>query len=320
MTDDPILSTQDSLVEEWFSDEHTLALSPIQPTQSVQEEKIPSITLLEEPRTIIVNSTLLQTKPLLIQFLESTDATNLTLIYRDIDMKQLHGPDLILKATTCLFITNLQSLNQRPLPGQNSVTGLSSAHDRVANLARSYSQVVVLVHHLASTDSATESKTVSTQASFAAFCQRLATRSHLSDRKVQPYWLPCVNPASTSNVVNAWVWQIINRCAYRNGSPKSSRPDCLTHPTLIQEETLWELFLCKAGLNPLAAQIVISSLKRSSVQNRVGAGLEVIWGLRKLVAMSSQERTKLFGDMIGPDVVERLNATLSNGEGSEHRM
>lgn len=319
IVDDPILSTQGSFAEEWFSDEPTLTPTETQPAQPVQQEVIPSIMPLKEPTTVVINSTLLQTKPLLIQCLENPDNTNLTLIYRDLDSREYRGPDLILNTTTSLFITNLQSLNQRPLPGQKSATGLSSAHDRVADLACSYSQIIVLVHHTTSTDSATQSKIALTQASFAVFCQNFTRTSPTNIRGILPCWVPCVDPASTSNTINAWVWQIISRCAYLNGSPKSPQPGQLAHPIMIQEETLWELFLCKAGMNPLAAQVVISSLKRSGMQSRTGTDQETIWGLRRLVAMSSQERTELFGQMIGVDVVERLNAVLCGSDGSAYR-
>lgn len=76
---------------------------------------------------------------------------------------------------------------------------------------------------------------------------------------------------------------------------------------MIHDETLWELFLRQAGLNPVAAQVVLATLKRPDAHDFQA---EQSWGLRRLVQMKAEERANMFGEMIGRRAVERLSTVL----------
>ena len=307
--EDPIQSTQQSVYDEEetykakSAGDFEMATEP-----PIEQEIVPFLTPLYRPAVVIVNNALLQTKPLLIQFLERQNPDKLTLIYRDLDGPAGKGPDVILNPTSCVLITNLQLLNQRPLPGQKSKTGLSSVHDQVAVLAQQYDYVFVLVHHVKPGNQQASQKTIFAQAGFAAFCQGLPQNTTSGAGSVCPLWLPCIKAASTSELVNAWVWNLIVQHAHQNPASQSGK----TLAALIQDETLWELLLVKAGLNPMAAQVVIGTLKRPGMPGGTSAGSDPNWGLRRLVTMKPNERHCIHDKLIGQRAIGRLNKALSS--------
>ena len=70
--------------------------------------------------------------------------------------------------------------------------------------------------------------------------------------------------------------------------------------SFIDDTTLWEVFLSKIGLNPLASQLMLGMLKRKT------AAPDGAWGLRKLVCMSEVEREEMFGGLLGRRCLERV--------------
>ena len=85
---------------------------------------------------------------------------------------------------------------------------------------------------------------------------------------------------------------------------------------IIQEETLWELFLRKAGMNAMAAQVILGMLKRPErhPQEGVVAGGRPesgrTWGLGKFVSMPPDERLRVFGGLVGVSAIERINDVM----------
>jgi len=268
---------------------------------------IPQWLSLGGARTIVVNNSLLQQKPLLIRYLERAEPDLLKLVYRDLDLKNLRGPDLILSATSCLMITNLQALDQRPLPGQSSDTGLSRTHDDIARLAQRYGQVVVLVHYINPRSSNSCSNFMPTFTQFVSYCRNISQAGTESSAKVYPVWLPCETPASTSDVVNAWTWRVVRE--YGLGSKQGWQIPCMGD-VLLRDETLWELFLREADINPLAAQVMLALLKKVEGEVLHAYVNNDLWGLRRLVAMSEHERMKIFEGIVGPKTLGRLNSFL----------
>ncbi|KAI9846750.1 MAG: hypothetical protein M1830_007430, partial [Pleopsidium flavum] len=70
---------------------------------------------------------------------------------------------------------------------------------------------------------------------------------------------------------------------------------------LLQDETLWELFLRRAGLNAFAAQVILAALKAPDDQasgdtiQRDGAD----FGLTAFVKMPMKERIRRFEHLLG---------------------
>lgn len=312
IAEDPIQSTQTSAFEQDDCVEHNSSTTKVGESDLPEAKPalLPLVTALNQPKTLVLSNTLLQTKPLLTQFLERTSTENLSLIYRDLDQPEERGPDIILNATTCLLITNLQALNQRPLPGQKTATGLSNVHDRIAILSQKYPIVFILVHHIAVGDAGLQQKQTWVMTSFISFCHQLAATADEPMSKVSPVWVSCSDASSTSDAVNAWIWQLIQHHAYERQTPPNANPATNTDAALIQDETLWELLLVKAGLNPMAAQLVIGTLKRPGVPSGTPAGKDPNWGLRRLVCMKSAQRHDMFDKLVGKSVVARLNHVL----------
>ncbi|OAL40522.1 hypothetical protein AYO20_00258 [Fonsecaea nubica] len=82
---------------------------------------------------------------------------------------------------------------------------------------------------------------------------------------------------------------------------------------LINEETLWERFLRMAGLNPMAAQVVLGGLRKAGLPQTT---FDQNWGLRRFVKMHPDERMVMFADALGRRIVERVNAVLDKNWGS----
>lgn len=311
VAEDPIQSTQSSVsgqMEGATSD--TSAAMEESRLQKAEAQILPPVAALDRSRTIVLNNTVLQTKPLVAQFLERTGEERLTIVYRDLDQQQERGPEMILNPCTCLVITNMQALHQRPLPGQRTSTGLSKVHDHVAVLWQRYAVVIILVHYVVREDGGWQQKQSGSMAAFTSFCQQLTGRREQPASIVVPVWVECLKAQSTSGAINVWVWQMIQHHAHETPRAPQAEPVENAPSALIQDETLWEIVLVKAGLNPMAAQLVIGSLERRRMASGTTGVADAKWGLRRLVSMEPSERHDLFDELIGQNAVDRLNRVL----------
>ncbi|KAL8297431.1 hypothetical protein RB597_006507 [Gaeumannomyces tritici] len=78
----------------------------------------------------------------------------------------------------------------------------------------------------------------------------------------------------------------------------------LLQPLLVQDETLWELFLRRAGMNVFAAQVICGLLQDPSARDggRVATGTPGLpgdYGLPAFLRMSAQERVNRFSGVLG---------------------
>ncbi|KAL4923938.1 uncharacterized protein BDV17DRAFT_275858, partial [Aspergillus undulatus] len=76
---------------------------------------------------------------------------------------------------------------------------------------------------------------------------------------------------------------------------------------LGDSESIWELFLRRAGLNPFAARVVLAVLGRGieDEDGRYGVGC-----LSRFVEMSAEERRGLFGGIIGGKILKRVESLI----------
>ena len=79
---------------------------------------------------------------------------------------------------------------------------------------------------------------------------------------------------------------------------------------LLQEETHWELFLRRAGMNAFAAQAVISGLKAPDGVDPTGPTKAGLFGLAAFVDMAAEQRIVRFGPLCGRRLLERVNAVV----------
>ena len=249
-------------------------------------------------RTLIVNTTLLQTHQSLLSRLEKQSHI---LIYRD--YADGSAPDIIISPRACILLTTLQAAHQCSLPGQKlSHAANGPVQARVIMVSKQFEDVFVLAVQFGA-DSLIKDGCAATL-SFNEFIAR-----HVSHCRIRIILVPSMTPVLIPGKHDAqncgqlhhllnWILALGERYGHGNSN-------CDTAIELIQDETKWELFLRKAGLNPYAAQVIINKTKSIS-----GQGFS---GLRALVALEGEERWRLLHNEIGSLAVNTLNVALQTG-------
>lgn len=168
--------------------------------------------------------------------------------------------DLLLSPLSGVVLTTLQKIRQAPLPGN----ALSSTRQRVADVALLYERLFVLVI------GTIHSSDTGAIAGFMSFSAALQV-------KVYVRLIP-----EESDVAARWVVALM----VREGSPVR----------LLDEETLWERFLRRAGFNAFAAQVVLRECREI--------------GLRGILEMEGEKRRLFFVQVAGERVGERVERRL----------
>ncbi|KAJ4519239.1 hypothetical protein HRR83_004739 [Exophiala dermatitidis] len=321
LPDDPIESTQPRRLqgigllgprpteqnEEFQTPRILVPATPLLPNTAINSQ-LPTPSILEWQRTVIVDTALLQTRRTLTTYMARQGADELTIIYRDLTSTQrrdqkLHSavPDIIFNPRAALTFTNFQDLTQKGLPGQGEAGDRSIIQGKILRLLQEFDKVFVLVT-LESHNATFPQAACNTINQFSGFCSSISTQG---DQTVYPVWVLSQHRSEPDNpTMNSIVWQLIARHAFPTTPPAQGQQVC---SSLIHDETLWELFLRRAGLNALAAQVVLSMLNGpvSSVPD-----VDQRPSLRKLVQMSPEARIDMFAELLGRKVTERLNAAL----------
>ena len=193
--------------------------------------------------------------------------------------------DMLLSPSTGLIWTTLQKIKQRSLPGQEA---RSAAQERILRTSPRYEKLVVLVSQDQSNCSSSDIASTGIQclddndctalAEFTAFCTNIPD-------EVQTIFVAGGEEDLAKWVVAAMV--------------KHSVPT--DHGIkLLQDETLWEVFLRRAGMNAFAAQAILATLKAPDQSESEAAGKQRIdFGLTAFVKMSVQERFARFETLLG---------------------
>lgn len=277
---------------------------------------VPNVT---SSRTIVVSSGLLKSHWRLTQTLETHPDPPLVIIYRDLGIGDGTDatPDIIITPTIAALLTSLQATTQRSLPGQGSTR--SHIFDHIHDVSRLYEKLFVLTALPPADTSPLQSTVTCAQISnLYAFCASLSQ----TDAVVQPILipsppsikptLPITSGSKPAEPLYQWTYALICKHALD--------PTCTPNLniTLLAEETLWELFLRKAGMNPFAAQVVLGMLKKSketpqrqrqTQEQRQGKRAD-LWGLRAFVQMRRDERLGMFADVVGRGPIERVSDVL----------
>lgn len=264
--------------------------------------KVSNPAQLSWRRSIVVETSMLKTHRSLTASLEHRGGGNLDIIYREMNSGHKHlgpnsePPDVILNPASCLILTNLQAISQKSLPGQNVTSSDNKVRRKVQALAKEYDLVFIVAtvpRVLGGNFTQSHMDVIST---FTGYCASFKWAS------VTPVWVVPENlPAKTDEAINAWTWSLISQHAF----PTSKQPNPVT---LIHDETSWEHFLRKAGMNPMASQVVLGMLHKDPSAQEDHA--DKPWGLSRLVRMSAEERDRRFERVIGKRAVERMNAVL----------
>ncbi|KAI2473590.1 hypothetical protein F4781DRAFT_427216 [Annulohypoxylon bovei var. microspora] len=195
--------------------------------------------------------------------------------------------DIIVSPTTGIVVTTLLKAIQKPAPGHKS---LAAIRERIRSIALRYERLIVLVSEGNSIDETARDLVPSECAAYAEFSGFVVGQ----DTNAHVYYVGGGNYTLTK-----WLVSFLTRYA-----PEADR----VKDVLIQEETLWELFLRRAGLNAYAAQAILGQLKApDNIPEEEGGN----YGLPKFIRMAPVERVEMFrGVMGGERVLRRVNEVL----------
>ena len=193
--------------------------------------------------------------------------------------------DMLLSPSTGLIWTTLQKIKQRSLPGQEC---RPVVQERILRTSPRYEKLVVLVSQDQSNSSSSDRASIGIQslddndctalAEFTAFCTTLSN-------EVQTIFVAGGEEDLAKWVVAAMV---------KHSVPTDQGIK------LLQDETLWEVFLRRAGMNAFAAQAILATLKAPDQSESEAAGKQrTDFGLTAFAKMSVQERFARFETLLG---------------------
>ncbi|TLD37753.1 hypothetical protein E2P81_ATG03428 [Venturia nashicola] len=239
----------------------------------------------------ILSSTLLQDKRSLVRSI-SKHLPNANCVERDFaTLPQANEADILISPATGLIFTTIQKIRQKALPGQK--TQLRGIRERLMKLSLRYERLIVLISEGAAEGGSgriMDERDCEALSEFNGFAAGL-------DADVVVSFVPGGEEELVKWVVGCMVKY------------------CLTHVrgeevSLLQDETLWEQFLRRVGLNAFAAQLILADLKDTSdpdVQMGEASSSELStstsgrrdFGIRAFIRMQPQERIQRFESLIG---------------------
>ncbi|AEO66379.1 uncharacterized protein THITE_2077924 [Thermothielavioides terrestris NRRL 8126] len=217
----------------------------------------------------------------------------------------LDEADIVVSPATGILLTTMVQLRQRPVPGcqpgniaaaptTTPMTTMSSFCQVVANVSARHERLVVLVSE-GNKHSETASPLSQSDARALAEFQGFAAGLRTADVQV-------VYVAGGVETLAKWVAATICRHA---GEAEAVRD------LLLPVETLWEVFLRRAGMDVFAAQVVLGRLKMPEDRPAVGGGDGQVFGLPLFVMMSKERRIELFeGVFGGRRMLERVSEVI----------
>ncbi|TVY91354.1 hypothetical protein LAWI1_G004424 [Lachnellula willkommii] len=275
---------------------------------TLQQSPISKHTFLPAPIAIskgaqsaIVSSALLKQRAL-IKRLE-TILPDLTLVERDfaahnttawmpgsVTRSPITSPldseaDVIVSASTGVVITTLQKIKQKPLPGHKTKAEIRA---RLEKVSLRYEKLVVLITEgrQDETTNGLDENDCLALSEFMGF-----TASLMAATTVQFI-------GGGEQTLAKWLASI----AVQHRMPDSTE--------LLDEETYWELFLRRAGMNAFAAQEVMAKLKAPDGVNVTSPSKAGQFGLTAFVEMGKEQRIARFAGVCGRDVLERVSAVV----------
>ena len=269
---------------------------------------LPAIADMPAPFSVVISSTFLSNRELMRELRRTL--SGLAIVERDVlpttSMKAgtesgvNYEADITASPGTGVITTTMQKLRQKPLPGQTAFFGI---RDRTSLVCSRYSRLVVLVSQgrQPSDEDGTSTgpldrRDVQTISDLVGFACSLE-----NDVEIQFV-------AGGERELARWLAGVISRTVLYDYDGK-----------LLEEETLWERFLRQAGLNPFAAQYVLSKLKPTETPTNVdtssvsGASSTGTFGLAAFVQMTTAQRVEVFGQAVGRRVLKRVSEVMDGG-------
>jgi hypothetical protein len=289
------IQIQEQATQEEHQDRSATLRSPIN-----DPLPFPALGLPTAPISAIVSSSLLKHRKL-IKYIES-QLPGLKLIERDftshntiawIPHSVTRSPqaspldseaDLIVSPFTGIILTTLQKIKQKPLPGHKTRPAI---RDRLEKASVRYDKLVILVSEGRSAESTNglDENNCNAFTEFVGFTLGL-------DATILVQFVGGGEETLFKWLVNS----IVQHAAIGQ--------------SLLEEETHWELFLRRAGMNAYAAQSISSVVKASeSVHQQSHSKIDQV-GLAGFVQMGKQQRIDMFQEVCGKRLLERVSAGL----------
>ncbi|TIA34971.1 hypothetical protein D6C78_06467 [Aureobasidium pullulans] len=256
----------------------------------------PSLPDPVPPRTFVLSSTMFDRRALIkhierlnptAEYIERDFASARSLRGVSSQTSEADEADMILAPGHGILLTTLQKLIQKNLPGQ--VTR-NVVRERIVQLARRYERLIVMVHEdrAGSQQRPLDSRESGEIVSLVNFC---AAQSH----EIQVMYIP-------GDEIALAIWIVASMVRFGLNDPEVQ---------LLQDETSWELFLRKAGMDVFAAQVILIKLK---VPDSVPSPSDKRqYGLPAFVMMGEAERLRRFGGLFGGEKILRKVSMAIDG-------
>jgi hypothetical protein len=259
----------------------------------------PSFNLPETELHVIVSTTLLKHRAL-IKYLEKL-LPSIKLVERDfqahnksiwllgsVSRSPITSPldseaDIIVSPKTGIILTTLQKVKQQVLPGTKGKTPIQ---ERLSRASPRYDKLVVLV-----TEGRQDEVTNCIDEND---CNALSGIMGFVSGLPSSFVIQFV--AGGEETLSRWIASTI--VTYRPNEANG---------VLLEDETHWELFLRRAGMNAYAAQQTIAHLKAPEGVDATSPSKASLYGLTGFVEMSREQRLEMFGALCGFKVIERVS-------------
>ncbi|KAK0391349.1 hypothetical protein NLU13_0850 [Sarocladium strictum] len=186
--------------------------------------------------------------------------------------------DVALTPQLGVVVTTMLKAAQRPLPGTQGQTPLRK---RIETVSRKYENTLILVSE---DNPAGELSSAFRPSDAAAYADLVRFITTLSNDCISVYV-----PGSSETLAK---WIISLMCKH---SAQALAYKHLLNPM----ETSWEVFLRRAGMNMMAAQVLASRLSRYGNS-----------GLSQFLSKTTQEKLTEFGDLVGKKALVRVSQVL----------
>ncbi|KAL2870645.1 uncharacterized protein BJX67DRAFT_377985 [Aspergillus lucknowensis] len=245
--------------------------------------------------------------------------------------------DIVLSPKTGIALTTAQATMQLYLPGHKAAclqpggpkTINSPLRDQIYRLSCRYEQLYILVFYgteqskkckprVSNQHSTTDKRLLSSMASLTAFCSSMAGYANTT-----PLLIP-----SVPEIAAGWILALAHKHACRIPAPGVQSQYGISFTPVNpkpqiglslgdMEESTWELFLRRMGLNPYAAHVAMAVLRRTAGGSASDGGYHQValpqnsaGHLSRFVEMSPDERRTLFGDLLGEGMLKRVDTLI----------
>ncbi|CAJ2512293.1 Uu.00g053080.m01.CDS01 [Anthostomella pinea] len=195
--------------------------------------------------------------------------------------------DIIVSPATGIILTTILEAIQKPHPGHK---GQSAIRERVSSIALRYERLVILVSEGNRFDETARDLTPFETAAYAEFVGFVASL----DMSAHVYYI-----GGGQETLAKWMVSFAARYA-----PEAAE----IRDLMVEDETHWEVFLRRAGMNAYAAQAILGRLKAPDGTPEEDFAAH---GLPALLRMTPVERVQRFGRLMGGHrVLNRINKVL----------